>query len=1005
MHPIVIYDEGGNDNLFGYSLAFLKGQFGASVPVYGTLFIGAPKETRFTRNSGVVWSCQFRMDDNRRCSIISRISNGTTRGGRTQCQKEVALSYPESEAEQFIGFSLAATPSELMACAPRWKRNGYLNSSNACVNETLLLGACYKLSVESNGNSSMSRQVTSRSGPYDDPDSSGIVRNKNLWYRFAQYGFSSHATRSHNFVVGAPSYTAATGMFVEYPEENRTTMHNDTQPYTHLGYSITSGRCGGIGGIEYLAVGAPRGGSLFGSVVIKPEIIQTSGSKLFGEQFGSYFGYSLATSDLNGDGNDELIVGAPFHNANFNEGYCTGCVYIFGIDLGSDSQAIRTTLHLNLCLDNEAKGARFGSAIASLGDINFDGNEDFVVAAPYHDGGVGTVFVYHGNLPLSSTPAQVIQGKSLNIPNLFGFGTSLLSGNLDIDGNLSPDLAISSFESNHVVILRSRPIAKPSLMLSFHTANSTNEHAKIYRFLPYQKENRIRLRERQNRQSRIQLRVGLSYNAPDVRTRAKKTVTVATLNIAQRGRSDARFNEAFKLFNPNLPTPIPLTFSSWEGLEIATDNCDSDRNPECDPNLGLYIEMNFEDSKGLILPQNDSFVVGQVEAIILRIKLANTHETAYGVTLRVALAFSDDFYLTKTEWRWQVREEGGRIESFRGNPKESNGILNVEDIVRRSGPLQNDSNIFYTLRISNLQQIKVSDCLQGKIHVVIQAFPEGQREKEKVEKDLEILLKAGVDIDIQAVMPTTGESEIDPKTKAVDLTQIYILNNTGYSTVAAGKIKMEILIPTQTLIHDKLTEVIGIANPSQYSFGLRCKAIGFSFYESSVFSQYETSATKEFELEPEDLRTRVDDSPQTFHFPSFNDDWISFPICNDAQTSQHCRKIICFTDSPSMGTKTVQIRMHLLPVSAATSLVSKDSAGIRIKTSISVYYLKTGLKKEGESWRKFIVMKRISFWMIALAVGFFRRQAKEHLKGLRCQLPLLKMDEDVIETSTENGGL
>ena len=34
---------------------------------------------------------------------------------------------------------------------------------------------------------------------------------------------------------------------------------------------------------------------------------------LYGQQFGERFGHSIISIDLNGDGDDDLIVGAPLH--------------------------------------------------------------------------------------------------------------------------------------------------------------------------------------------------------------------------------------------------------------------------------------------------------------------------------------------------------------------------------------------------------------------------------------------------------------------------------------------------------------------------------------------------------------------------------------------------------------------------------------------------------------------------------------------------------------------
>jgi len=89
-------------------------------------------------------------------------------------------------------------------------------------------------------------------------------------------------------------------------------------------------------------------------------------------------------------------------------------------------------------LEKEQSRARFGSAIANLGDLNFDQKQDFAVAAPYHEDRVGTVFIYYGGFPLSTRSVQVISGKSFGIPNLQGFGTYMLSGTLDVDGNSTP---------------------------------------------------------------------------------------------------------------------------------------------------------------------------------------------------------------------------------------------------------------------------------------------------------------------------------------------------------------------------------------------------------------------------------------------------------------------------------------------------------------------------------------------------------------------------------------
>ena len=106
--------------------------------------------------------------------------------------------------------------------------------------------------------------------------------------------------------------------------------------------------------------------------------------------------------------------------------------------------------------DGTTSRGRFGLALTSLGDINLDGFGDIAVGAPY-DGpkGRGAVYIYHGSknglLPKASQVIYAEDVSRVSPVSTFGFS---LSGGIDLDGNLYPDLAIGAYESNSAFVLK-----------------------------------------------------------------------------------------------------------------------------------------------------------------------------------------------------------------------------------------------------------------------------------------------------------------------------------------------------------------------------------------------------------------------------------------------------------------------------------------------------------------------------------------------------------------------
>ena len=85
---------------------------------------------------------------------------------------------------------------------------------------------------------------------------------------------------------------------------------------------------------------------------------------------------------------------------------------------------------------------------------------DLAVGAPFE--GDGVVYIFRGSRKgLIPKYSQRIMPSNLNLPiqvsPMQSFGYSLSGGN-DMDNNGYPDLVIGSYKSDHIVMLRSRPV-------------------------------------------------------------------------------------------------------------------------------------------------------------------------------------------------------------------------------------------------------------------------------------------------------------------------------------------------------------------------------------------------------------------------------------------------------------------------------------------------------------------------------------------------------------------
>ena len=127
-------------------------------------------------------------------------------------------------------------------------------------------------------------------------------------------------------------------------------------------------------GASYVVFGKASG---FSATMDLSILDGSNGFRLNGEAFGDHSGFSVSTAeDVNGDGFDDLIVGAYYADSN---GVNSGSSYVvFGKASGFSPTMDLSTLNGSngFRLDGEAALDHSGSSVSTAGDVNSDGFDD-----------------------------------------------------------------------------------------------------------------------------------------------------------------------------------------------------------------------------------------------------------------------------------------------------------------------------------------------------------------------------------------------------------------------------------------------------------------------------------------------------------------------------------------------------------------------------------------------------------------------------------------------------
>jgi len=209
--------------------------------------------------------------------------------------------------------------------------------------------------------------------------------------------------------------------------------------YYHFGFCVAS--AGDVNGDGYddVIVGAPGryvgpvsdGGAVFVYHGSASGLSTSPSWTRYATSGGDRLGYSVAgAGDVNGDGYADVIVGAPTADSKR-----------VWVHLGSPDGVQESPVWSGQAPPGDTSLDYFGGSVASAGDVNGDGYSDIIIGAMYFSHGTsreGAAFVYHGAQrgPFAS-PAWSLEGGQAQ--GTFGYS---VAGAGDVNGDGYSDVIV-----------------------------------------------------------------------------------------------------------------------------------------------------------------------------------------------------------------------------------------------------------------------------------------------------------------------------------------------------------------------------------------------------------------------------------------------------------------------------------------------------------------------------------------------------------------------------------